>query len=278
MPPGTRATAERWDQSSTSSLFEPAFRRGALIEPDGMVVAMTLPPDGIPITTTSTAGGKMFRLGLDTASGDQEPLAAPWAFDPATNTWAEIAAPDWMGDCEFECTWGQPHERGDVAFEVSTSTGVARITPDGTLGFLDAATLTWRRLDDPPFPLTYRQQVPVSDRWIVSMPYGESYDETASTDVGVLDLESGTWHRYGLLTGPLPTVWESASTTAGFVFQPVADDDQTSPWLVVNPTTGVPTIAGDDAIAAMTAQIATEDVNGSGQPIEELIAELSAAT
>lgn len=225
-------------QRPSDQFYVPVEQGGARVGSDLQVQTMATPPDGILMTWTSHAGPRAFLMGLDVGCGCTDPLMSPWMYDANEDAWTEIDDPQWA-KCAGECVWAQPHEFGDPGLEEVVGDSVVKLVADGSIGALDVTTLTWRRLDDPPFDLRFRNRS-AGDRWIVSVPYDEQADE--ATTIGVLDVQSGMWLTYEILEDAPAQSWEFKQTPAGLVLRGDDLETGTSTWLRVDGN-GIPHVA-----------------------------------
>jgi hypothetical protein len=247
----------------SDGFYEVTAARGARVGTDLTVSPIAEPPPGIPMSWTSVAGGKALLMGLDTNAGMEDPLRSPWAYDLASDTWKEVSDPEWLVCPAPDCTWSQPHEYGDAWIELMTPHGLVLTLPDSSIGVLDPVSLTWRRLDDPPFAstppyesLTYRSQYLAGNRWIVSVPYGIPPGDRASPTVGVLDVVEGTWRTFELWEGEAAIGWVQKRTARALVLAPDPRATTALPSLAIDVTTGEPRIATDDDLAAARSLLA----------------------
>ncbi|HWL43179.1 MAG TPA: hypothetical protein VNQ73_09560 [Ilumatobacter sp.] len=255
----------------------PDARPGVRISPDLAITPIAEPPAGLPMQWTSATGSKAFLLGREGFGPEAgidtgPPLTSPWAYDPATDTWTEVPNPDWLA-CDPECTWEQPREHGDARLELTTPTGVVRLLPDGSIGLLDAASLTWIRLGDAPFPLENRHHDIVGNRWVVSLPF-DCCQSGSEPTLGVFDLVSLAWSTSDMPAGwPIPTNWERTGTVGGAaVFWPRGDDVAGTVPLALDLATGELRPADADEVTVAARQL-------SGvYTVDELLAILSNST
>lgn len=136
------------------------------------------------------AGGKALQIfGQNLGSLTTQPHSQPWAYDPATDTWSEIALPDWF-DCStdsFACSWTTSFDGGPT-LQVVTDRGVLVGVPDGTLGIYDPMSNAWTQVDAPFTVQGFWSSVDLGDRLVLAP--GRSSDGEVST-IGVIDLATG---------------------------------------------------------------------------------------
>ena len=188
---GAHALFVHWDNTVTEAYVQ----WGEMVSPDGTVSRMADPPADTPIWFTNDAGGRAILLGLDTVAEVSPHLPAPVAFDPPTNTWLEVPAPEWLpcGRGGTRCRWADRHEYSEALFFRTTPAGVVAVLPDGSYGLLDPVALTWRRIDDPPIDLPGPIVAAVGADRLIALP-GVAFDGTQALGIAVwLDLTTGTW-------------------------------------------------------------------------------------
>ena len=232
---------------------------------DGAVTLMADPPADTPIRFTTDAGGRAMLLGLDTVADMSADLPAPIAFDPATNLWVPVPAPDWL-TCGDGCWWGDRHEYADPQFFRTTPAGVVARLPDASYGLLDPVALTWRRMDDPPIALPGPLVASVGDDRVVALP---SPPYEGLQDLGVaawLDLTSGRWtiQQIADTTGWIAPVWWEPRWW-GDVLLLGADSDEVGnpPIAAIDLTTGEvrpPTAADLAAWPGLQSQVPIADL------------------
>jgi hypothetical protein len=171
---------------------------GVLVAADLTVTPMAVPPQPVLMTWSAILGHRAFLMGLDTTVDPPgSDLAQPWVFDVPSNSWSPVPAPDWTSGGR----WLAPHEVTDTFLVATTPDGIVALTPwpDRTLGFLDAATLTWRRFDDVPFeaatPYTFLvDDAGIGHHTLAVLPrLGWSQHPEDFGVMGLLDLQTGTW-------------------------------------------------------------------------------------
>jgi hypothetical protein len=241
---------------------------GELISPDGTVTRLSDPPEDTPIWFTNDAGGRAFLLGFDTAAQVEPDLPAPVAFDPVTNSWTVVPAPEWV-DCTDGCWWGDRHEFPDPQFFRTTPAGIVAWLPGGTYGLLDPTTLTWRRMDDPPIPLPGPIVVAVGNDRLMALP-GPTGAMPDTQSVGIaawLDLTSGTWSTQQIIdpAGRTPPVWWEPRWWGDVVLLGYDSDEVGNPPLVaIDLSTGETRAPTQDELTAWPALI-------EQMPIDDLI-------
>jgi len=166
------------------------------------------PPDGVPISWTSTSGKYVMRLGEDPGDGTNPPLTDLWGYDTATDQWSAVATPAWS-ECPnmTSCAWLAPHESGDRFLEVVTDRRIVKMLPDGTIGVYDPGVddwsgqrtvnpHSWTRLDDAPFALATPSTALAGQHSVVVAPVRAPFNPGEEDEfglIGTLDLRSGTW-------------------------------------------------------------------------------------
>jgi hypothetical protein len=184
-------TVEEYQDLGDGSLAVSPNRRGVIVDPDLSVTRMAQSPDGVPMSFSSSAGGRALALfGPNLGSLGTPPFSQPWAFDPNTNAWSEIALPDWFRCTPggFDCDWWESFDGGPT-FELVTERGVLANVPDGSVGLYDPVADTWTRADAP-FTIGGFWASATTGTDVVVAP-GRSTDEVGS--IGVLDLATTTW-------------------------------------------------------------------------------------
>ena len=177
---------------------------GYVVADDGAVSPVPTPPEATAWPgggAISVWTGRELVVAARDSSGDDRPLARPYAFDPRTLVWRALALPPWL-TCGTTCAWYGPHEGGD-AFLLTMAAG--RVVLHGFVGSIntselftaayDPATDTWQRFDQPPIPLELAAALDVSSgakHALVAVPTSAFRNDHPDT-VARLDLTTGTW-------------------------------------------------------------------------------------
>ncbi|QQS24217.1 MAG: hypothetical protein IPM43_12490 [Actinomycetota bacterium] len=172
--------------------YVPDRQEGVIVAPDLVLTAMTAPPPGLFMGFTATVGSSAFVLGRDIGGGGVAPLTEPWQFDASTNEWSLLPSPPWL-DCSPNCTWGAPHEYGDVSLEVALDDSLIKMLPDGTIGLYSPASESWRQMGAAPFALQGPATATLGDVVVVAPQPVIGLDLTAVAHIGALDTTSGQW-------------------------------------------------------------------------------------
>lgn len=244
--------------SFASQSPDPDRQVGAVLSPDLQVTPMAQPPIGVVMDwNVVAAGNSMVLTGQDTSATDQTPVRHPWAYDAVSNVWTSIPNPSWT-DCglaDDQCVWGAPHEYGDPYLVADTPTGVVIRVPDGSIGVLDVATATWRRLDDPPISLGNTTTALLGDGSLVAFPRTYREGSDVFGDLAILDVALGTWTALHLdvaaTTSMYSVRWDVRSGDDTILISTVDETNITSvsPQFAIDRATGEPRgVTPDDSL------------------------------
>ena len=189
--------------------IRPASNRTVRIADDLSISELDAPPADADARFDTVVGERAFLFRQ--FRPDREPVGRSWTFDTNSGTWSALENPPWL-PCAADdtCDWSNWDDE-QVLIEIDGGV-IVEVVP-GDLAVLDASSLTWTDLVEPPFGLGRHDLVDTGAGYVVAMPIEDGIDDAAvPATAGLLDLDGLTWSTIEVEIDPAFATWTRVVT------------------------------------------------------------------